>query len=300
MVSLPSIQSAAQSSCPAPLMHVQQPAQHAQHAQVSSWSNASQQAQQAQRMQPRAWPHATQHLQQPWQAQLMHQRPSTQLGLHAQHLQNMQQAEQAQHVPWHCPPQVNAECSWSEGSIPSAMSGTTPEGWLQPALPQGHQGQVHHTPQNFMQQQHSARTVPWVQHTWFPALPGGYQDDCVQPTWHTGQQPLQQRLAGSLPQQQQLPGVQHHHEQQQQDVHLYSSQLAVNADHSNTASSMAKLGSYRTQLCRGVPSVVGLCNARSSKSVLPPKRSTKFQQLGSLQQQEPGLIKAYNLNALLA
>lgn len=313
MVSLPSIQPVSPGGlCAARQTHGQTPAQHAQHHQAS-WSPAAQQAQHAQHMQPTAWSQATQQQQQRqgWQPQ-----HTQQTAAEAQPLvygQYMQQGPLVQ--PIHDAQQTEHAQRW-----PTASASTQSPAQLSATSDQGFSQQVDYMPASSMQQGAPAATS-WVQHSWFPALHGGYQPwrraepvhDAWQEQRRVQHQQLQHQQPDSLLQQAPRWHLQH-------DVLQEASQNAATASDSYVHKSLSMLspvqlvadgacqpskgprqtnlfkpGSDQAQIAGALPPQAQAC---SSKIPLRQERSTKHQQHGLLQQQ-PGLIRTYNLNALL-
>ena len=145
---------------------------------------------------------------------------------------------------------------------------------------------------------------PWLQHTWYPSLPGGYQPPL------TGQQ----ISAGSVQQQQQqhqLPflGLSHEHsnishvgmqQQQQLEPPVWNTSGAC-----STAATVSGAARYVNPQVGAKPGA----DVLSRKLHLAQQQSSRRQTLGSLRDSSSalsptakvhkGVIKTYNLNALL-
>ena len=334
VISLPSIQLQAGQGCLSSHMPMQHPSQPAQHGQIPGWPCPSQQAQHAQHLQPSHWLPSAQH------AQLMQHMPQPQHSQHSQHMQHETQPQHSQHVQQvqpaqqlhqqqlHQLPHPGAEWSWSAEKDAAVAAGavSTPQGWAQQTLTQPlsliqdataaiqnqcQQGLL--LPQHYGQQA-MAEAMPQVQHAWYPALPGGHQP------WSRGV-PVQHGWHG-MQHQQQVPLHHHAHKLQYQQPkqllgpvvsasgcwdggHAHDPAAAENAlplkpegsCQMISASTMLNLATRDTALSKRRTTV---SVARRDRRPALQERGLKHQQNGLHQQQQPGLIKAFNLDALLS
>ena len=308
VVSLPSIPQADQGG-----------SQCAQRGQTAGWSCSSQQAQHAQHLQPRHWLPS---------AQLMQHMPQPQHSQPMQHITQPQYSQQLHQLP-HAP----AECSWNanRGAAVAAGAASAMQGWAQqtltqtPGLVQDTPAAIHNQcqqglllPQGYGQQA-MAEATPQVHHAWYPALPGGYQP------WSRGF-PIQHGWHG-VHHQHQIPLQQHAQQQQYQlpkpleqvisgsgcweggrarETAVAKNVLPLKPEGScqmASASTMLQLGSRDTLGSKDTAlserkTAVG--TARPDRHQALQEQGLKHPQTGLHQQQQSGLIRAFNLDALLS
>ena len=136
-----------------------------------------------------------------------------------------------------------------------------------------------------------AGASPWVQHAWYPALPGGYQPPLMGMLMQAGL--VQQPSPVSVPQLQRFG--QNHNQAGSSPCQAYANKAAFPGDRRQQPVSV---GNQEHEAMRSVPTHTGHVHM-PIRHIKTPVLQAESRVLSVPVRNQKGIIKAYNLNALM-